>query len=317
MRRSVRAAVAALVALTACGDLATGAAATPVRTAARLTPVAVRIGQPAEYRGVVTFSPDSLGRPLWIRPDSSDALAWGELHASRAPGAEGRPDTLWVTTTVRAFKVGVLDVPGLAFRDDAARPPVVRRLPAIALQVLSVLTPADSNADLRPVRGPLAAPWWERVTWGPILVALAALAAVVALAVWVRRRRPRASTAVAPPPDPAARALEALAALRTLRLPEAGAFAQHAFALTSILRRYLEGTGLARHPGDTTSELGPRLRAAALEPGDASALVSLLRSWDQVKFARAGTSLTEARRAEAAVEAFVRRRSAPRERAAA
>jgi hypothetical protein len=102
-------------------------------------------------------------------------------------------------------------------------------------------------------------------------------------------------------------ALEALAGLRARRLPEAGRFAEHALELTAILRRFLEASGEAVRPGDSTPELVARLGAASLAPADLVRLGDLLTAWDRVKFARAASDADEAHRAEAAVEAWVRR----------
>jgi hypothetical protein len=180
------------------------------------------------------------------------------------------------------------------------------------LTVVPVLTAADSNADFRAVHGPLAAPWWERVPWAWVILGVLAAVAIVALVVWRRRRRARASAPSAGPEarDPLAEALAALASLRGLSLPEHGRFAEHAFRLGQILRRYLEAVIRTTHPGDTTPELVAHLRLAGLESDDLARLSGLLRAWDQVKFAREPFTFEEAIRAERATEAFLRRPSA-------
>jgi hypothetical protein len=168
---------------------------------------------------------------------------------------------------------------------------------------------ADSDARLRPLRGPLAAPWWERVPWTVVLGALAILA--ITFLVWrrlLRRRRP-AATATVPRvarADPAAEALRELAALRRLQLPEAGRYADHALALTRILRRFFERTRSTPRPGHTTPELVADLREAGLGEAEVTRIAALLGYWDRLKFARAGSAPGEARDAEDAVEALVR-----------
>jgi hypothetical protein len=137
----------------------------------------------------------------------------------------------------------------------------------------------------------------------------AGLALLVTL-VWRRGRRkvPVEAVPARAPKHPAQEALDALAALRGLHLPEHGRFAEHAFHLTRILRRFFEGTESAPRPGDTTPELMRHLEAARLEPLELERLATLLAAWDRVKFARAASSPEEAERAEEAVEELVRRR---------
>jgi hypothetical protein len=103
-------------------------------------------------------------------------------------------------------------------------------------------------------------------------------------------------------------ALEALTALRDLRLPEQGCYAGHAFELTRILRRFLEATQGAPRPGDSTPELVVHLGATRLTPAERESVAELLATWDRVKFARVASSPVEARRAEDAVEGLARRR---------
>jgi hypothetical protein len=124
------------------------------------------------------------------------------------------------------------------------------------------------------------------------------------------RRRPVVVSRPAVRLDPTEAALDRLKALRERRLPERGEFGLHAFELTSILRRFLEATTTRLRPGFTTSELGGRLSDESVPAADALVLVSLMRVWDRVKFARAPFTLAEARKSEEAVESFVRRRQA-------
>jgi hypothetical protein len=156
---------ATLAAIAAAALLAgaTGEAAAVVRVRSFLEPGVVRLGEPARYRGEILFTRGELGRPQWIRPDSTGAFAWGPMLTSLSRGVGVRGvDTLRLLTTVQAFELGSVAVPGVAFVDAATPVPSPQRLPGATLRVVSILTPADSNAQLRPVRGPIAAPWWER-----------------------------------------------------------------------------------------------------------------------------------------------------------
>lgn len=306
--RAVRAApVAALASAVTDSGLAAGARLMPARVSVR--PDSVRLGMPVRYQAWVLLPRET--RAQWLPPDSGGAFRWGALAARRVPGAKGR-DTLVFESALQVFATGPVSIPGPAVRLRDGRDRGIRRLPTAHLTVVASPGIADSSARLRPLRAPLEAPWWERVPWTRVLLALGLIAAAVAWWIWGRRRRglPNASarTPFAPARDPADTALEALEALRRLGLPGQGRFGEHAFQLTRIARRYLEATAGTPRPGDTTPELVSHLEAARLAPADLTRLAAVLRMWDQVKFAREASSADEARRAEQVVEDLARRR---------
>jgi hypothetical protein len=314
----VRVALGLGLGLLLAGPAATLRAQEPLQARATVTPAVVRLGERATYRGRVLVPAG--GSYKWIVPEAGGDVTWGPLRprlTKRRPSPNPPfSDTLEIEATVQVFRLGATTLPGLAFQNQADGGREVQRLPQVRLDVVSVLTAADSNADLRPVRGPIGAPWWERVPWAWVLGGLAVLALIIS-GVVARRRRRTPPAVTAPALDPAREALARLEALRRKRLPERGAFADHAFELTSIVRRFLEATAQTPRPGDTTTELLRRLEAATLPPEDLRLLVELLRAWDRVKFARVPSSVAEAQRAESAVESMLRRRvPAPSERAA-
>ena len=283
---------------------------------AELSPPTFHLGERATYRGWVVVPRDEEVR--WIPPDSGGAFTWGRPVARRIHGHTAEMmgqrmsfDTVKVEIPLQAFALGELSVPGVRLWLPYVLPvdrESIRRLPMVRARVLPVLPLADSAADLRPLRGPLAAPWWERAPWVLIASLALVIAAVIAFVIW-RRRRPAPVAAAPPPPrrDPTAEALAELAALRRLDLPGRGRFEEHAFLLTRIVRRCLEATAGATQPGDTTPEVVTHLRDARLDAGRLTRLEGLLRLWDGVKFARAGSSAEEARRAETEAEALIRR----------
>lgn len=302
----------------AAGVVALASAAAPARAqtpdpgaiAARATldPGTARLGERVRYSGVVVLPPGA-GTARWLPPDADPDLTWGALAPRRVrprAAAGTARETLAVTATLQAFRTGTIVLPGLRFQITEGGRTETRRLPNVTLVVTPVLTAADSNAELRPPRGPIAAPWWERVPWAWVAGALALIAAaILAWRAWRRRRRaaPTASPATL---DPAARALAELAALRALALPAHGRFGEHAFQLTAIVRRFLEATTTASRPGLTSSELVRALERTRVREDDRRTLASLLRVWDRIKFARAATTAEEAARAEQTAESFVR-----------
>lgn len=292
----------------------------------RLTPKQAMLGERVTYRGWVVVPQGTKVR--FDHPQSGGEFSWGEVHAGRqlstrteVPGVHWREplDSVWVETTVQVFQTGAVSVPGLTLRVGDGPRPSVGRLPTVRLVVTGVLTPADSNAELRPVRGPHGAPWWERVPWTWVAIGLALVALAIVIVRRLRKKKPVPVAAPAPAVarprvSPADEALRALAELRARQLPERGQFAEHAFELTRITRRFLEATLVTPRPGDTSAELVDRLRSGALGADRLERLSALLALWDRVKFARAPLTVAEARRAEDAVEAFVARPDqAPRE----
>jgi len=310
----------------------------PYRVRVAVTPAVTELGRRVTYQAWLRAERPASAR--WLPPDSGAAFTWGTPRASATAtwavptgmdlkklrrkklDLSARHDiggqTLLLEIPLQAFVLGRLTVPGVPVEIDDGRGPRVYRLPVVTIDVLPVLTAADSNADYRALHGPLAAPWWERVPWTWVAVGLLVLAAAILIVRAWRRRRVAApaATPAAGPLDPRAEALAALEDLRSLHLPEHARFAEHAFRLGQILRRFLEATTGATQPGDTTPELVLHLREAGLEPDDLGRLSGLLRVWDRVKFAREPFTLDEAVRAERAVEMFLRRPPAPAEKVA-
>jgi hypothetical protein len=290
----------------------------PYAVGARLDRTFVRLGERVDYGGWIAGGGPA--RVRFLPPEPGGAFTWGTPSLRRAAGRRtlARPDslgryefggdTLSVSIPLQAFRLGELTIPGLRVEIDEGAGPHVGRLPTLRLLVVPVVPATDTSADLRPLRGPLAAPWWERVPWMKVGAAALVVAAVAAFLL-LRRRTRAAVPAPAPQArrDPAADALAELAALRRLGLAAQGRFADHAFQLGRIVRRFLEATAGTPRPGDTTPEFVGHLEAARLEPGELRRLEVLMRGWDRVKFARAEASVEEARSAEDAVESLVRR----------
>lgn len=288
-------------------------AVTQLQSAARVTvsPPVVRLGERAVVRATIVVDPAT--RAQWLPPDTSAALTWGPRRAWRHPAYAGgganraSADTIGVEIPVQAFELGRNMLPGLEIIVGAGENAGTYRMPTTMLTVLPMISPADSQATLKPIRGPLAAPWWERVPWAWVIGGLLLALLIVWLVRRLRRQKPAAGAAEGPERNPAEIALAALAELRAMGLPESGRMAEHAFRLGQILRRYLEATTRVTKPGDTTPELVLNLAAAGLPKEDQQRLTGLLRVWDRVKFARAPLTPEEAIKSEQAVESFVRR----------
>jgi hypothetical protein len=294
----------------------------------RVGPSPANLGQAITYRGAIWVWPGVNVR--FEPPESGGAMTWSQVRAGRSKPdwlSGGRPDSVWIEARLQVFETGPVAIPGPVVRLNPA-PGTGRagstRLPTVHLVVLPSITAADSNAQLRALHGPVAAPWWERVAWLKVVAGLAMLSSVLLL-LRMLRRKPRAvpraipssAPVMRPRVDPAAEALRALAALRALDLPAAARFGEHALELTAILRRFLEATLTSPRPGDTSGELLARLRSSRVPADDLERLEGLLALWDRVKFARAPLTEAEAKRCEDAVEGHVRQVAQARLEAAA
>jgi hypothetical protein len=137
------------------------------RIHAELIPRDLGLGERATYRGWVVVPREEAVR--WVPPRAGGAFTWGRPAAHRVPakGVAGRTplDTVKVEIPLQIFALGDVAIPGIELWLPYVLPvrrESMRRLPTIHATVLPALAAADSNAELRPVRGPLSAPWWER-----------------------------------------------------------------------------------------------------------------------------------------------------------
>ncbi|MBI5168902.1 MAG: DUF4381 family protein [Candidatus Eisenbacteria bacterium] len=292
----------------------------PART--MVAPAPAKLGQQLVFRAAVIVPAEA--KVQFEVPEPGGDFTWGKPVASKRRLVYGAhldlygewADSVSVEIPLQVFATGQVVVPGVGVSIDQTKrggQKLRLRTPAVRLLVLPTVTAADSAQGLKPVRGPLGAPWWEQVPWTLVFLGVLALAALAFAFRWWRSRARRpasaapAAAARAPVHDPSAEALAELAKLRARRLPEAGLFGEHSVALTRILRRYLEATLGSPRPGDTSTELLARLGGGQLDPSDLVRLELLLSLWDRVKFARAPLDRSEAERCESAVEALVRR----------
>jgi LPXTG-motif cell wall-anchored protein len=150
--------------------------------------------------------------------------------------------------------------------------------------------------DIRDIKPLVELPRHTSLTW--LMVALGVLA-LVALALWWWRRRRRAEAAVTAAPLPAD--VIAVRALRALRDDlAAGRLDVHPFyfALSGVVRAYVEGRYGLNATDLTTEEIRARVaERAELAPAVAADLVALLDAADWVKFGRAPATVGDGERA--------------------
>ncbi len=157
----------------------------------------------------------------------------------------------------------------------------------IAVEVESVL-PADRSEvtdirDIKPPRNVGVDRSWQLWVLGTGLAL--AIAALVLAAVW-RRRRTRRNTPDAPPLPPYDLAVRELQRLRRTDFSDLRQLRRGCFAVSSVVRTYVEGRfGLNATDLTTEEILGRLVELTRLEPLHARRLERFLVATDRVKFA--------------------------------
>jgi hypothetical protein len=173
------------------------------------------------------------------------------------------------------------------------------------INVLSVLPPDTTGIEAKPAKDVWGA---NRIWWPWIVAAVLLLIAIAALVWWYRKRRAaRVVEPVLPVIDPRQRALEEINRIRQARYVEQNNFKQHYVALSETLRVYAMSAESDWSTDLTTEELAPRLKRRP----DAAPLLKLLRSSDNVKFARYQPPAAEATADLDAAEDWIRNFNAP------
>lgn len=145
-----------------------------------------------------------------------------------------------------------------------------------AVTVASVLQEGDTTLrDIKPQAAlPLPAAW-------PWIVAGLAAVAVIAVAVWQLRRRAKPFVDNRPPHEIA---LDGLATIEGLALPEKGAFKQHYTLVSDTVRIYVERRFGVPALERTTGEIRADLARSAMPSEVASLFIAFLQESDLVKF---------------------------------
>ncbi len=176
----------------------------------------------------------------------------------------------------------------------------------VPVTVRSLLEAAGDPAalDIRDIAQPIEVPFDWRLG-AAALAGAAGLALAGGLAYRLARRR-RSAQPVSPARAPEEIAMEELRTLGSRGLPEAGKFDEYYVALSSIVRRYLEGRFSLHAPEMTTEEfLQTAQRAGSLKPDHRRLLGDFLGESDLVKFARYIPAVEQAKRAHEAARRFV------------
>lgn len=199
--------------------------------------------------------------------------------------ADGRLEStaVYAITPWRPGEVALPDVEIPVVSGDEVARSLTARLPTF--EVASVLPADTAGIEPRPTKSVIGRNW---ALW-PILLAILALLLLVAAGIWwLRRRRAGADAPAAPALPPRTAALAALDQAREAGLVERGEMKEFYTRVSVAVREYLGAVEPAWGEDRTTTELLAAVRAAA-GPSTAAGLAPILRSADQVKFARRET----------------------------
>ena len=246
---------------------------------------------------------DVLNARLTVTADSDETVdvaplpvEWGPaqvLSGGWEPQAMGASTRVW-SGAIAIYQLGTVTVPPVevpiakaGVRGSVATEPV-----ALVIEgTLPVAKTGDKAPDLADLKPPASIP----PDFGPLKMALAALAALLAAAGaawWLWRRYAARLVAVTAPVDPFRKlpphvwVYEELEKLLARRLAEEGRIGLFYDELTRIVKQYLEGRYRVELLERTTAEVPGALQHAGA-PVDAGSLArTLLESGDRVKFAR-------------------------------
>ena len=228
---------------------------------------------------------------------------WGpfEIRSQSAPQTVGNGDGTETTTqTIEAalFSTGEFTTPELSvpIRDPQGQT-FGGSVQPVSITVVSVLADGDEELqDIRPQASLPLPPIWPWIL-GTALVMVAA-----GVAGWLVYRRMRSKPVEASVPeavvDPRSAyeiAMDELAEIEGMRLPDRGRFKEHYTLASDALRRFLYGEHGVPAIDRTTDEIRHGLTWTPVDDEHARMVVGTLHECDLVKFARYGPEIGEAR----------------------
>ena len=263
----------------------------PVRVRAAVEPATATIGDPLTYTLEVAHR-EGLAVEVPELPEALDGLRVAPGEASTESSRRRGQVIERRSYRLIADRVGTHVIPPLAVAwGDQGDPGERVATPELTIEVASVLAAGEGEPtdirDVKPLRKPPS-------RWPAVAALIAAvLGGVALLAAWWWRRRRRAQ-ATEPPLPPYEAALQALARLRHTDFGDPESVRAYYFALSEVVRVYVEGRFGLNATDLTTEEIVTRVGDVEGLSGDDSArLCGLLTAADRVKFARVFPSSRE------------------------
>jgi hypothetical protein len=241
----------------------------------------LEVTHPAGYQVIVPKLPRQWGSYEIISQSPTETTA-------NSNGTE----TTRQSITLTLFELGSFETPplNLSVSDPAGHKQQIKALP-LAL-IATPLRPKE-DTDLRDIKpqAEVDLPFPRAAVSG----GLAALLILAALGYFIYRRRinPKEAAPETDKRSPQQRALNKLAHIANLHLPQQERFKEHYTLVTDVLRRYLEEKFHVNALERTTVELRQELKHAALSPELARRYIILFEDADFVKFAKVIPELKE------------------------
>lgn len=233
-------------------------------------PVTVAVTHPAGYYVVMPTLPTD--QP-W-----GDFTVAGQTQPVTVASQDGNgSETTSAVIDARLFSPGSFTTPpfDVTVTDGAGSLQTVTAAPA-TVALASVLQPGDS--ELRDIKGQASLPL--PAVWPWIVAALAIVALAVLAFVLVRRR----SVAAVDNRLPHEKALDALAGIEAMRLPEQERFKEYYTLVSNTVRTYIERRFGVPALERTTSEIRSDLRRTDMAEDVKAQLVLFLQESDLMKF---------------------------------
>lgn len=266
-------------------------------------PAAAQSGQPGGQSGTATLNaPEgelTVGDPIALtlsvtHPADHHVIApeleasWGDFTIQNiaAPQTTDNGDGTATTNTVidaRLFAPGAFTTLPLTVKiADGAGQVVDLVAQPISVEIGSVLIEGDT--ELRDIKPQVQLPYVNLIPW--IIAGLVLAVVVLVVVLLVRRSRARRALAAIDNRLPHEVALDELARIEGLRLPEQARFKEHYTLTSDCLRLYMERSVKVPMLERTTAEIEAELRETSLPQSVTSQYVSFLDVSDLVKFAK-------------------------------
>lgn len=280
-----------LLALIAAGSVAAQSASEVTAVFELPQETQLLVGDPVELKLVVSHPADH----HVIFPELEEE--WGQFTVKNQSNPEtvdngdGTKSTTQILD-VRLFQPGTFDTPPLLVTvADGSGQLLELPVPSASVTISSVLVEGDT--ELRDIKPQANLPYANILPWliaGGIVVAL-----MIVVIVWIRRRKQQDQLEV----DnrlPHEVALDQLASIRALNLPENGRFKQHYTLVSETVRTYMGKTFHFPVLERTTAEIQTSLKTTAVPPTVAREFLTLLEESDLVKFSKFKPGVNDAYR---------------------